>query len=509
MGTSILQRYAGCSFDHLLDFDLSPLAMAILNKSEENVRLIIKKHPHSIRERVCGMTILHLSCRWPAGLSILLSAGAADLVDEPSGNDIHQHTAVDLAIYFNCVEAVSLLFDFGCSWNGFDGKLKLSMVSLRCVRLIARKLADRRRHLLHLAEETLAPSQLSDTHGGSRVLDANASHVVALLADAAVHLPAYLAVPDGYETIYLSGSLDVTHFPIFYEHGFHDTNHASGLNYTPIQIARLDVYNWGDEDLVEDLFTSDLIERLENYGFLDIAPADTQPFGETFYATEKHILAGGLERYDRLFPIRQDAWTVKAPRPPLAVARDILACQTADCCRCACSSAGCLPLTINLKATAGYSFASVEQVRLWREVWDDMAGEMLRFLTFEALEMTHTCCTRHNYYRSNAPRQDHTLIHTLQAFRGSVDEIQDEEDELHVLLEKLLPEFEAELAGSREGMRDFVWGYWRSRMAEECVPVQGEGQAAWVELGVRLEEECELPRLQEKYLAAQEGPEDG
>lgn len=464
--------------------------MAILNKSEEDLSSIIASHPHSVRERIYGATVLHLSCRWPVGLSILLSAGAAVLVDEPCQKSFfHDCTAVDLAIYYSCVEAVALLFDAGCSWSGFYPGLGLEAVSLRCVRLVACILGDRRRHLLRLAEEKLTESQLSAVSHRSGVLDAKASHVVVLLLDAAVDLPAYLTIPDSYETIYLSGRLDITHFTVFYEYGFHDRNHAADGHYAPIQAASWEV--WGKE-----LFASDLIERLENYGFLDIPPSDAQSFGVEVSVAGHHILGG------RLIEEALKVWAMPEGKLPAAMPIiDILTCQTADCCRCACSSsAGCVPFTISLKVAAGWNFIRIFLIRLWERVWDDLAGELLRFLTFEALEMTHTCCTYERYYHPKPARHGGVLVRILKAFRGSIDDIQDEEADMHALLERLLLEFDAELAQSGEGLSDFVWGYWKRRVAEEFVPVPPESQALWHELGVKLEQKCELPYLQEKDL---------
>lgn len=484
--------------------DLSPLAQAVLNKSEEDLSSIIASHPHSVRERIYGATVLHLSCRWPVGLCILLSAGAAELVDEPYRNSsFNDCTAVDLAIYFSCVEAVSLLFDAGCSWNGFEPGLRLEAVSLRCVRLVACLLGARRRHLLRLAEEKLTESQLSAIGHGNGVLDARASHVVTLLLDAAVELPAYLTIPDGYETIYLSGSLDITYFPVFYEYGFHDRNNAADVHYAPIQTARWAVWASNREDVVKDLFTSDLVERLENYGFLDIAPSDVQSLGVEVSATGHHILGACMTAVASTIMLIREVTGYPELSLPVAPIMDVLTCQTADCCRCACSSsAGCVPLTISLKVAANTGWPLLP---LWERVWDELAGELLRFLTFEALEMTHTCCTYRRYYHTKPARYCGVLVDTLWAFQGSIDEIQDEEDEMHALLERLLPEFDAELAESGAGLRNFVWGYWRRRMAEEFVPELDEGQAVWHELGVKLEQKCELPYLQEKYLAPRKG----
>lgn len=59
-------------------------------------------------------------------------------------------------------------------------------------------------------------------------------------------------------------------------------------------------------------------------------------------------------------------------------------------------------------------------------------------------------------------------------FRGDKHDILEEEQFLGVRLEQLLSEFENEFKLSREPLVKFVWGYWRQRMIEECVPLGAE-----------------------------------
>lgn len=55
-----------------------------------------------------------------------------------------------------------------------------------------------------------------------------------------------------------------------------------------------------------------------------------------------------------------------------------------------------------------------------------MELEMLRFITFEAPEMTHTCC-RGGFISAPCP---HHIAITVLGFDGDFDEIRQEEDEL-------------------------------------------------------------------------------
>lgn len=374
------------------------------------------------------MTALHLSCRWPAGLSILLSAGAGALIDEPCWSRCDTYyTAVDFATSLCCEEAVALLFDAGCSWSGFHDA-PISTVSLGCVRVVASKLAHRRRYLMRLAEETLTESQISAISRGTGVLDVDAAYVVRLLVSAGVDLPTYLAVPDTYETIYLSGSLDITHFPVFYDHGFHDSDHAAATSHAPIQAARLDVYDKRSRGTVDkDLLAPGLWKWLGNHGFLDLGDCPVLSTGTNASATAYHILAAGLTFAGADSPLWR-LYLVPSLDPMQTAKRDIFTHREVDNCKCACSSSGCLPLTCSLKAAAMCGWDS--GIWLWEALWDDMAGELLRFLTFEALEITHTCCVYHAGQLLYIPSRNGEGMENmaLAAFRGDVEEIHEEEE---------------------------------------------------------------------------------
>ncbi|KAH8878970.1 hypothetical protein GQ53DRAFT_834573 [Thozetella sp. PMI_491] len=107
--------------------------------------------------------------------------------------------------------------------------------------------------------------------------------------------------------------------------------------------------------------------------------------------------------------------------------------------------------------------------------------EFLRLITFEALEMTHSCCrTKHfhsvsetlvverNHF-SCSSEQATTILCNLDP--GEVYQIRTEplEQEKSRNLEHLMEEFTAVLQDttlSAETFEQFVWGYWRNRMPE-------------------------------------------
>jgi hypothetical protein len=101
------------------------------------------------------------------------------------------------------------------------------------------------------------------------------------------------------------------------------------------------------------------------------------------------------------------------------------------------------------------------------------AKEVLTFLTFEALEMTHTCCFLE---LDDLVSASGYLV--LKQFLGDVLGIQDEEKELGDRLTSLIVEFQCEFENSQESLGEFIYGYWSKRMAEECLPSHDEVESA-------------------------------
>ena len=193
-----------------------------------------------------------------------------------------------------------------------------------------------------------------------------------------------------------------------------------------------------------------------------------------------------------------------------ALVVSILSDPSYDHCRCACSSQGCLASTMMLK-TATYSYACRYQRVLrcgWsrkhntytkskffsrpsmqkrverecdllatdslREIigpshdcWSWLAKEVIRFQTFQILELKHTCCrghckVDHSYQGYERPGGWQTENGPEELDSEEIDEIQDEDREGLQVLESLLQEFEEHLG--KQDIIQFIDGYWSSRM---------------------------------------------
>lgn len=424
------------------------------------------------------MTVLHLSSQWPAGLAILLAAGAVGIINESFQTTafLHPVTAVDLAIHFNCCEAVRVLFDAGCTWNKFN--LRFShRISLDCARVIAQGLADRRRRLGLLAKATVTEDQLAATGCQVGLLDSHAATVVRLLREVGVHVPTTLSVPDDYEGIYLSGNLAIGCFPAFFDAGFCDVNHKSRDGSLAMQITIGSVEKETSDDYAATfLLAPGVFSWLKKHDFLDQSPSDPLGLGVNTAATGWHFLP--------LLTSHTLLWDIYCQDSRYSdIYQEILTKQLADSCSCLCSSSGCLPFTTFFKSLTqegGVTFTLGSlNLRRAHMIWETFQGnllpELLRYFTFEALEMTHTCC----FERWMPWKGEYSMILTLRNFRGSANGIHDEESELITRLETFISEFVTRFRESEEELGDFMWGYWRRRMREECVPIHDEGTRPW------------------------------
>ena len=80
-------------------------------------------------------------------------------------------------------------------------------------------------------------------------------------------------------------------------------------------------------------------------------------------------------------------------------------------------------------------------------------------------------------------------------FRGDTKGILDEEHILGTRLEKLVFEFQTRFEQSGQSFRDFIWGHWRQRMAEECIPLRDKADID-PDVGIRVDATCEsLPLI--------------
>ncbi|MBE3049515.1 hypothetical protein IMZ48_44850 [Candidatus Bathyarchaeota archaeon] len=318
--------------------------------------------------------------------------------------------------------------------------------------------------------------------------DSMAAAILGCLRGAGIDVPGDLVVPDDYEGIYISGNLNFAHWPLFLEAGFRDICRRNTSGLTAVQVVGVEIYPYLDWYPSRGIVPAALELRELLREVLDQTPSDPLGLGTNTSATGRHLVA-----------LRLLSQCPSQTQHPLL--EDLLQSPSADLCKCPCSSMGCLPLHTYLKALLGSRYihdryettALSYRASIWEDIPDEMAPELLRFITFEALEMTHTCCSCDAISHPHAvPRCEAC---GLGDFPGNAEEIHDEEEELIGRLDSLCMEFKARFAESKEELPDerlpkFIWGYWRARMREECVPRDTEDQVDVADTTVRYQAEC-------------------
>ncbi|BCS23070.1 uncharacterized protein APUU_31295A [Aspergillus puulaauensis] len=138
-----------------------------------------------------------------------------------------------------------------------------------------------------------------------------------------------------------------------------------------------------------------------------------------------------------------------------------------DDCLCACSGRGCSPLTQLLKAYHNsnrlWMIGHLQEIvsrTLNTDCWKTTVSAIVRYLTFEALEMTHTCHITYTFG-----------VRCLDS--EETCEIRDEESAMIVQLDELMVEFDRKYDELDVGIRQFLEGYWHTRMDEVLQEQQG------------------------------------
>lgn len=483
------------------------LSRALLSRSETQVTEIVDKFPDSLRERnSMGHTPMHLAANWPAGVSILLNAGANNLVNE---RDNVGFLPVAYATHLDCLASVQLLVGADCASYGQDLLDEYSYLheplwdsigrsSDEVAKFFLQALVDRRRRLAGIASQELPCSvKKSIDILPDKVIDASAALVYSLLKQNHVRLPPSLAVPSGWQTIYhlLHSLLLYSRFcsptywaDLFYNAGFHDFTgyDASGRNvlmdifYRSVSDDKVPVYL--------DLYLWYLRKGVK-LGHKNFRMTDE---GDWISHTPGAFYVGSfIVEILSLSPlIERNSTQLRS------LLTKVVAERTSDDCKCGCSINGCDALTSMLKERRRYQTAIYREpdqdfyqfpillanlLNITNDGWTFFPAEILRFLTFERLEMTHTCCVYH----------EESWCHDYFSVFDDNNrvEIQEEESADLEQLESLMLEFRRAYTDLGASLPDFLQGYWTTRMdhvmSEEAIR---EDEATRIrELGVTWE----------------------
>ena len=475
--------------------ECGPLSLAILRESEQDVIRILRAKPSSINElNRRNLNPLHLASCWPRGIQLLLDAGANHLVHQA---DICGGLPIRYSIQFWCFDAIELLINAGSAFSSpgwicdWEEVLEILEREDEIPLFLLSTLQERRRKLLDLAKLTLPAEEWADLDvPADRLLDGRAAEIQRILIDADIEIPKSISVPPWPGTVYHGPIRFAKQADQLWDAGFRDIDSPNYLGHTPIMV------NADRPGFEYDQWLLD--HGADLHGEVPYVHGGN---GESVAGlTKLHYVAHNLAWNCMLLldPKVPPAQRI-ANEPLTTFERLLVENECHDDCHCACSSGGCAPFTILLKAMnkreGFYEVTPKESSRCRRlllqqlespghpassaPMLSNIVEKVIRFETFEVLQLNHTCCEFHFY----SPSRRYTP--------EEVQEIYEEWEELLAKHEDLVSEFchkFQELGGT---LTSFLEGYWQTRMDEvlkEEKPYSEEEIRKLREIGVILEE---------------------
>lgn len=434
---------------------------------------------------------LHLSIGWPSGIAILLNHGA-----EVNVYDNQYLRPVDHAILRGCLTSVAFLEATNFSTLGLEVALYTGEQarSTGILDYLINIETDRRRNLQSLVSNFLPQSFILRFLAKDRLLDAYARDAVSALKQHNVSIPVSLSFDKSQRTVYHLTSLKRDAADCFWKAGFRDLNEPDCFGNTPLMkldFRSHETYSHYYLELIDwfegkGIKLDETVQHIHSLAFLSrdhhLARCSCLTSGHTVLHLLAHRVSMGLAL--------RSFWSDRS----LNCFLRILMNEKQDACKCACTLAGCRAVFIAAKIWSRNSWGfesrlpeKINSVRWPSRFWlfcfmdmvtsEEMILDVTRFLTFDTLGLTHTCC-RPSYGSSKdlTPFED----------EDEIQEIHDEEQEDLQLLEDLLLEFDDYRRKSNCTIQEFYLTYWRCRMKEVLSGEKTSNQDDFREIGVSL-----------------------
>ncbi|KAI1734981.1 hypothetical protein F4680DRAFT_436612 [Xylaria scruposa] len=385
-------RYYGLGSNTILKQDLKlaeaagcgSLSLAALAGNERLVKEILNRHPDSFEEvNNFGHTPLHLAVNHPVCLRLILEAGGSSILESL---DVERLTPLECACVSGVGESVRLLLDAGSRITSTC----IERVTSSCQDDLLTTLKQRRDELKRLALYSLTKTE-AEFWGLQKdaVLDVNGFKVQQLLQSRGVSIPSRLC-SDWTSSVYLLHFTynSATVLDQLWTLGFRDIDSFDQPGGSPV----LQQYNF------------DAVRWLIDHGVDYWTPLNERRDGVKIDepVTPAHFVLAKMGRQVRI--------TLK-PLEFLETHRwligKLLQVRVSDACSCQCSIGGCTPFTAFLDYRTSDSDLYPSHIRtsedrawLWANFikafqthlsQDDLVL-LVRHLTFDALELTHTCC---------------------------------------------------------------------------------------------------------------------
>jgi hypothetical protein len=493
----------------LVAFELHEIEIAVLSRSAESLRGCLMSQfgtgpDGALMTPVGYFQVLFLSLGWPEGLMILLEsplryAGNKDdwiFFEGPVG-----HCFV-VACQQREIECASILLEYieTIDLENLEAASRLGDIALLTQMISA--LVKSRRKLQQLAIEHLPHDVLcSLSLPSSTLLDTKAFDVYEALADHNIELE-----PLHFErgSVYGFASNDITIFERLYTAGFTDLNQCDGISITSL----MSLYYGG--------LSKDPYKLIKSADWLVFRGANLYQLSEEGYPSFFSLadaFGGNLGDWYRYHGKKsgQDLRSLMLEQHPdiLEFLCLLITDDSCDGCSCACSNRGCC--SSYQQILRGF-FRDVEDDGTWphrdssttaftamidvlhsaapgqvsEDQGRDIALQTIQYLTFDPLDITHTCHKNTEFFDSFG-------FEVEQLDDEEIQEIREEQATLIGQLDELVSEFITKYDELGHGLHDFLEEYLKPRLdeifdsdSEEKEEVDPDYEQRVRELGVNL-----------------------
>jgi hypothetical protein len=486
-----------------------------------SVQRILSQRPQFLKneKNIFGHNPIHLAIGWRDGLELLLKAADHCLLHQ--GTEILYRspgcytasTTLDFAIAFGCTESIRLLADTGIAfdikWNLFVGT---GVWDPEFSNLVLTIIIERLRQLLEFGRHEL-PTDIFDSLEITSFdsFDSKARALLDALHAEDISLPPKFKnkhrwdapmndawwkdfwLPDG-SFFHQPGMCTSTAMALF-QAGFTSVD-TEATQLTPLANLYIPFDIVGDQSPFWLYFP--MVEFLVERG----ARLDRRI--PSLFITIHALPCNNVNSFQIIHRIASIAWMGAiglGVSDAIAIAKlgssriwhQILQSNASDSCICACASGGCRPisLAVKLAGTAkvigcrsypcfdnyATNWTTILNPHKWEKavellftltlLLNDLAGEQLvedviRFLTFSALGLTHTCCS---HVASPGMRFEWGLIQLMDPI--DIGEIREEEGEMIKTLDCLMDCFMADFRERGLPLSEFLLGSWQETMLAE------------------------------------------
>ncbi|KAE8420011.1 hypothetical protein BDV36DRAFT_293662 [Aspergillus pseudocaelatus] len=445
--------------------NLPDIVKIILRESDQELREALNRNTAQPDQKIRAVSLLELAIGWPLGVQILMEYGANAKafslrcarypLCDTNNDDCDAYCA-----------SITPLLKAGCKFDVYD----IFLCKSKPVRLLLiQELAKRRRKLWDLAQSYLPPSKLIEFHiQKDAIIDAQAVRLHDELLAQGWEIDPSLQVDcqEGGQSLYHCSVAFPGASEELYQAGFRDIDIRDSSSFTPLMLFNSAPCTDPSQYKIEMCIW--FVSKGANL-------AEVLPKSNATVA--HHISSVVVEKVFRVIQGDYRYGTNNWPRFEALITghKDTVffVPSVRDDCVCACCLGGCTTVSVALRKatrkTAMFSELPLgEQSGLFRRVYQLLVSwtnsrpgipqAIIRFFTFEALQLRHTCCTEID--------QNPDFGWKNARNRTETEHIREEEQQGLEELEQLVSELDIRFNELRMPIEEFMSRHWYTRMVQ-------------------------------------------